>query len=144
VCSFVIPNKPIKEINQMNQTTSNSLKAAFVALMTIYSSMTYVSAKGDIPLPPVSEQETTSLMSVSSVSTLSTSVSSTSVTIPASKSTVTVTIEAEDGTIMDVLTYKAGASKVIDIDTAGYDSGTYTVTVSNKSGVIYDTFIFVP
>jgi len=135
----------------MNQFKTNSLKGAFVALLSIYSGITY--AGNDIPLPPVKGQETISLMSLSTVSTSTalttssvssiSSLSSTTITIPTSRSTVTVTVEAEDGSIMDVLTYKAGASKQITIDTAGWDSGTYTVIVSNKSGVIYDTFIFV-
>jgi len=136
----------------MNQFKLNSLKGAFVALMTIYSGITFA-GNPTAPQPPLKDQETISLMSLSTVSTstalTTSSVSSTSslssstITIPTSRSTVTVTVEAEDGSIMDVLTYKAGASKQITIDTAGWDSGTYTVIVSNKSGVIYDTFIFV-
>jgi hypothetical protein len=137
----------------MNQFKFNSLKGAFVALMTIYSGIAYASSPNGEPLPPVKGQETISLMSLSTVSTSTalttssvssiSSLSSSTITIPTSRSTVTVTVEAEDGSIMDVLTYKAGASKQITIDTAGWDSGTYTVIVSNKSGVIYDTFIFV-
>ena len=58
--------------------------------------------------------------------------------------TVTVSVEDESGNIMYETTVFATAGSSLTIDTTGWDSGNYVLTVTDSSGTLYSIVVFVP
>ena len=58
--------------------------------------------------------------------------------------TVTVSVEDASGNIMYETTITATAGSSLTIDTTGWDSGSYVLTVTDSSGTLYEIVVFVP
>jgi hypothetical protein len=58
--------------------------------------------------------------------------------------TVTVSVEDEAGNIMYETTVAATAGSSLTIDTTGWDSGNYVLTVTDSSVTLYEIVVFVP
>jgi hypothetical protein len=58
--------------------------------------------------------------------------------------TVTVSVEDESGNIMYETTAFATAGSSLTINTSGWDSGSYVLTVTDSSGTLYEIVVFVP
>jgi hypothetical protein len=118
----------------------NTLKKAVAALLALNAGAVYAGIDG--PLPPTQSQEA----SASIATTLSSAGTSITITVPQSSGTVTVTMADEDGFVMYQTTENTSSgAKQLTIDTLGWESGTYIVSVTNSAGVvIYETLVFVP